>query len=130
MSHSKENTFGLVTYDTAYHLLCDQGSPVPLKFAYPRACFETTFHIADNLSDPRPSEFEGYIDGSGKRDFMLKPDAVVTLRSLEIHVKHTEKPPVTKEDQDCVDVIVYKLPKRSISVRETWCPGKFLPINL
>lgn len=62
--------------------------------------------------------------------FMLSPDAKVTLRDMEIHVKRTGRKPVMKKDQDCVDVLVYKLPVRAIQVRETWCPQQFLPIIL
>lgn len=66
-SHSKENAFGLLENDAAYHDLCDQGRHVSLKTPGPRACFETKFHIADNLSNPSPSVLKGYIDASGKR---------------------------------------------------------------
>ncbi|SPO22385.1 related to conserved hypothetical Ustilaginaceae-specific protein [Ustilago trichophora] len=131
-SHSKE-TFGLVKDNEKYHLYCDKKktpSPEePQLHPVPCGCFDTPYHIGGNLSDPDPATLNGYIDDSGKR-FVLFPNAVVTLRNLEIHVKtltDTEKHRKDKE-QGCVDVKVYRLPKREIQVRETWCPGQFQPV--
>lgn len=61
---------------------------------------------------------------------MLRPDAVVTLRDLEIHVKYQKEKPLKEEDQSCVDVLTYRLPGREIQVRENWCPGQFRSIVL
>lgn len=159
MHPSAQNAFGLVEHDVAYHLLCDQGTKTPLNPPAPRACFETRWHIAGNLRNPHPVSLNGFIDASGKRKFsswsqswkrsqgahgiflfsalmgwcagfMLRPDAVVTLRNLEIHVKHSKDKASKVKDQSCVDVTVYRLPKREIQVRENWCPGQFRPILL
>lgn len=56
-------------------------------------------------------------------------DAVVRLRKFEIHVSKPKRMG-RKEDRSCVDVRVYKLPQRGVQVRETWCPGQFIPIIL
>ncbi|SPO21576.1 related to conserved hypothetical Ustilaginaceae-specific protein [Ustilago trichophora] len=128
--HSKK-IFGLVQDNEKYHLLCDvlKSTPQIPFHPVPYGCFDTRYHIADNLSNPDPAKLRGYIDDSGKR-FVLFPQAVVTLRNLEIHVKtltNTKKHRKDKE-QGCVYVKVYRLPKREIQVREIWCPKQFLPM--
>ncbi|GAC96947.1 hypothetical protein PHSY_004531 [Pseudozyma hubeiensis SY62] len=102
---------------------------VPLNPPVPRACFETPWHIASALRDPRPTTLSGFIDATGKR-LMLRPDAVVTLHNLEIHVEHQKEKPLKEEDKSCVDVLAYRLPGREIQVRENWCPGQFRSIVL
>lgn len=67
-TRSSDNIFGLVAHDVAYHLLCDKGPVVPLNPPVPRACFETLWHIARALRDPRPAILSGFIDGTGKRE--------------------------------------------------------------
>lgn len=128
--HTRSDTaFGLISHDVAYHLLCDQGTSLPLSPSVPRACFETRWYIASSLSNPIPAKMDGFIDGSGKR-FMLEPDAVVTLKNYEIHVNHQKEKAIKEQDQSCVDVVVYLLPERESTVRESWCPGQSHPIVL
>lgn len=83
--HTRSDTaFGLISHDVAYHLLCDQGTSLPLSPSVPRACFETRWYIASSLSNPIPAKMDGFIDGSGKRESRLtRPERILNDRSAQ-----------------------------------------------
>ncbi|TKY89195.1 hypothetical protein EX895_001726 [Sporisorium graminicola] len=129
--HNPTGAFGLHRSNHAYHTLCDQHAASAAHDHRAKACFDTLLKLDTNLSAPNPSRLQGYIDGSGTNFVLFAGEhgQIVTLdEQLEIHVDQPRGD--TARKHGCARVRIYRLPKWSLELDETWCAGYNEPIQL